>query len=102
MREMVLSPPVRAQRPKIILISAPPPRQEAQNVLVKGLIRDEATALQYAQELRCVTEELHAEQVYMFDLCTAIKSATKGGDRSKFYAQNDGELSATEAECFSD
>jgi hypothetical protein len=91
MKDIVLSPIVRAQRPKIVLISAPPPRQKVQEVLFKGKIRDEATALQYAQELRCVTEELHAQKVYMFDLCVAIMSATKGGDRDKFYAQNDGE-----------
>jgi hypothetical protein len=99
MRDMILSPLVRAQRPKIILISAPPPRQKVEEVPVKGKIRDEATALQYAQDLRRVSEELHAQQVYMFDLCTAIMSATKGGDRSKFYARNDGERSAAGAEC---
>jgi hypothetical protein len=91
MKDIVLSPIVRAQRPKIVFISAPPPRQKVQEVPLKGKIRDEATALQYAQELRCVIEELHAQQVYMFDLCAAIMSATKNGDRDKFYAENDGE-----------
>ncbi|KAJ8127193.1 hypothetical protein O1611_g6445 [Lasiodiplodia mahajangana] len=66
------------------------PRQKVREVPLKGKIRDEATALQYAQELRYVAEELHTQQVYMFDLCAAIMSATKGGDRNKFYAENDG------------
>jgi hypothetical protein len=91
MKDIVLSPAVTAQRPKIILISAPPPRQQVQVVPRKGKIRDEATALQYAQELRWVAEELHAQEVYMFDLCAAIMNSTQFGDRNKFYAQNDGE-----------
>jgi hypothetical protein len=58
MRDMVLSPVVRAQKPKVIVISAPPPRQRVQEVPGKGKIRDEATAVKYAQELKCVSKEL--------------------------------------------
>jgi hypothetical protein len=47
--------------------------------------------VQYAQELERVSDELQARQVYMFDLCAAILTATEGGNRSKFYPRNDGE-----------
>ena len=93
-RDMISSPVIEAQKPKIVLISAPPPRDKVQEIPIKGKIRDEATALQYAEELRRVSEELQTRQVYMFDLCNAIVDATESGDRSRFYARNDGECLA--------
>jgi hypothetical protein len=98
MTDMVMSPAVRAQKPKILLISAPPPRDRTQEVDGRGKIRDEDTALQYAQELQCACNKLRTEQVYMYDLCTAVLSATESGDRSKFYARDDGKCPTTGAE----
>jgi len=97
-RDMIMLPTLRAQNPKIILITPPPPRGRIQETPVKGKIRDEDTVLEYGQELKRVGETLQHLGVYVCDLFAALMRATKGGDRSKFYAPNDGKYSTDQTE----
>jgi hypothetical protein len=93
---MALEPKARNQGSKLIFITPPPPRHSPQwktytteNQESEMIIRTEETTERYAQITMDVVNSLHDKRVSAVDLFGATMTAD--GDRSRFYAEDDGE-----------